>query len=168
MAKPKLSVTFNGKIIGTRSTDRLYTNVVVLADFDAEVLRKSHAASWENGWRASCIDTIVWHRKMVSVGPGGAVHVTGSARPWSYQLSPGDYVKHVAYVCGLTDDQLLEREQDNHFRRGEESIVRMCERGCNVLSWHTSRDLACKAKDAARQHHDHYLILVAPVDRAKA
>jgi hypothetical protein len=159
----KLTVTRDGKLLGKRTTDRPYTHVVVLTKFNADAARREGARGWTTWGADACKKNIDYSRRMVKIGAGGTICVS-SARSWSYQQSQGDYDRHVAWLDGMTDDQIMGREAAASFGRCEKGIIERLAEGDKVLSWHSTRALADKAMSAAIEKHPAYTLMIMPVD----
>jgi hypothetical protein len=168
MAKPRLSVTFNGRVIGTRSTDRPYTHAVILTDFDEDAARRSFAAhstvdaDAKSGW-SFCrlrLDTPLGEIPKQTEVRDGRVKLC-----WSWPIEQRDKDSALKWLDGATTvEEFAAKLSAQSLARLEKYIALKKATGNCVLSWHSSRDLAFKAKDAARDKNPAYLTLVWEVD----
>ena len=141
MAKNKVSVSYNGKVIGTRQTDRNYTHALVLVDFDPSVLRARAEREWPEYGIANAKNM---HRH--------AVEAKESTYRYASAVTDEERTRYAA-IAARTVDECVAESRAKHFQRYEDMIARRREAGPAVLSYHMSRDLAFKAQAQARKTH---------------
>lgn len=156
MAKNKVTVTYNGKVIGTRQTDRTYTHALVLTDFDPSVLR----ARAEREWPAYGITSA---KNMHS----HAVEAKEPTYRYASVVSAEERAR-MAAVAAMPLEDYVAQCRVAHFERYEKLIAHRAAQGSVVLSYHMSRDLAFKAQAQANKTHGEYLVLVEPTDQYRA
>ena len=148
----KLTVTHNGKLIGKRTTDRVYTHVVALTNFNADAFRKV----WADEWEKFGIDN----------AKGGHRHA-GNARLTTYKyasvVSDAERAKYER-IHATPLDQYIEEQRVAHFARVEKSVVDLQTKGDFVQSFAGRLDLAMKAC----KPHPYYTAIVLPVDQKSA
>jgi hypothetical protein len=152
MAKRKITVSFNGKVIGTRQTDRTYTHALVLTDFDPVVFRARRAREWQAYGIANAQSS---HRH--------AVVAKEPTYKYASVVSPAERA-NCERIAALSLDAYVAQAHADSLKRDEAWISKKISQGAQVLSYHGSRDLAFKAQAAARSVHTEYLVLVEPVD----
>lgn len=152
MAQPKLTVTLEGRVIGTRRTDRKYTHVVALTAFDVAVFRKVCAEA-RKGY-AKYRDRSDFDHAVAAASPTYryADQYDDAARARFQAIADAGFE---AYVAGRDAESVTNTEA---------SIVRRLAEGAAVLSWHGSEVLAAKARNAAVPLHASYRLVVLPVD----
>jgi hypothetical protein len=146
----KITVRFNGKIIGTRTTDRLYTHALVLIDFDPEVFRARDAADW-----------LKFGKTNAKEGHRHAVEAKEPNYRYASVVSNEERARY-ALVAARSVEQHVAAEHAARLQRLEAHIDRLISAGTQVLSYHQGRDRAFKAQAAASKAHPAYLVLVEP------
>ena len=152
MAKRKIVVKFNGKIIGTRTTDRLYTHALVLVDFDPAVARARDKVDW-----------LVWGLRNAGSGHAHAIEASKPTYRYASVVSEKDRACYAA-TAALPVEEYISQTYAAHLQRLEEYISKCIPQGPAVLSYPTSRDLAFKAQSAASKNYPEYRVLVEPVE----
>jgi hypothetical protein len=166
----KLTFTWGGKVIGKRTTDRIYTHVVAMVDFDGEVLRRQYA---KHEAAANEMQTDSWKLyQLWQNTPLGVQSTEITTRygkrelQWPWPVSQENKNSAAKALAGCENLTLfLEMQAGMRALRLDKLVADMAERGNCVLSWHGTRDLAFKAQSAARDKHPAYLLLVEPVDK---
>lgn len=148
----KISVKFNGKTIGTRTTDRAYTHALVLADFNPGVAR----AEFDKEWREYGIAGARGSREY-------AIEAQSPTYRYANQITEGARAGY-ADIAAMTVEAYVAKCHADRLQRLEAFIVQKSTKGALVLSYHGSRDLAFKAQAAASKAHPAYLVLVEPVE----
>lgn len=154
MPKRKITVTYEGQVIGTRQTDRVYTHALVLIEFSAEALRARYVREWSaygiNNARSG-------HRHALE-----AQHLT-----YRFARGVSDAQRaHYAQVAATPLGQFIEDQHAAFNERAEEHIAALSTRGATVLSYHGSAERAHKALAAAQAVHSEYRVVIVPVDAA--
>lgn len=147
----KISVSFNGKIIGTRSTDRAYTHALVLHNFDPDMVRRLSDSAWRNDYADSARR---YHR-----------HAAEAALP-SYKYASVVSAKELAEyqrVAAMPLDIYVAEQHMQHLANVEKRIASTISRGASVLSYHGSYALAVKAKGSADKVQREFDVLIAEV-----
>lgn len=148
----KITVKFNGKVIGTRKTDRTYTHALVLTDYNPSAARDREAANW----RRFGAD---------NAKSGHAYAVVAQSKDYRYASVTSDTERaRYAEAAALSVDQYVAGRRVQSLNRLEEHINKCISKGAAVLSYHGSRELAFKAQAAASKTHPEYLVLVEPVE----
>lgn len=154
MAKPKITVSFNGTVIGSRRTDRPYTHALVLHDFDPEAVRKAAAREWpEYG---------------VQSATQSHAHAIESIKPdYKYaSVVRGDERLACERIAAMSLDEYIEECRARHFARYEKLIASRLAEGARVLSYHGRHDLALAALGQAQGAHLAYDVAIVAVDAA--
>lgn len=148
MATTKYAVRWNGKIIGTRGSNRTYTHALVLVDFDPEVVRQREERYWAN----SSKDLQNSHRY--------AIESFKNPSP----LSTAEDKERHAKIAAMSFEEYVGLRRLEHEARVKRLIDHGISKGAQVLSFAGSRELAFKAQAQARKNHPEYLVLVEPVE----
>lgn len=152
MAKRKITVKFNGKVIGTRTTDPAYTHALVLVDFDPAVVRARDAADW-----------LKWGKRNAVEGHRHAAEAALPTYRYAKVVSDKERAAYTA-AAALPVEQYIAQQHAYRLQRLEDHITRCISQGATVLSYHCSRDLAFKAQAAASKVHPEYRVMVEPVE----
>lgn len=147
MAQPKITVSFNGKIIGTRRTDRKYSHALVLTDFNEDVARGVEADQWRSYGKKQATNNHAYYIEQVA------------ANDFTYSDE-----HRARRVAALPVEEYVQEQRAAAFKRLNESIARRHDNGTVVLSYHGSAELALKAQAAAAKVHSEYTVRVVPVD----
>lgn len=145
MAQPKITVSLNGKVVGSRRTDHPYTHALVLHSFDPAKYR-AHCATLDRGDDSRRADH--------------AYFATEAATRYASDPTRARY----AAWAKMSVEEYIAADRASVAKRIEIDIARGVADGACVLSYHTRRELAIKAIDGARSSHPAYSVVVVTVD----
>lgn len=164
----KVQVLFNGAVIGTRTTDRVYTHALVLTDYNPDVSRRIAAAEVP-AWAAEDARTWAWLTMMATTPVGTVPTETrvqyGRTVPaWQWPVTQDDHDKAVANLAGASVEQYQARRRAERDAQLEGHIERALAAGSTVLSYCGRHDLALKAQAQAAKDHPEYTVRIAEVE----
>ncbi len=147
MAKPKITVSYLGAVIGTRSTDRKYTHAVIATDFRADDYRVLREREWQ--------DRLPGIKRLFA---GNAERVSPTYK-YASVISDAERARYAAeqiagefaFVAGM---------RAAHDKSVEQAVANP---KVHVISYHGSADLAHKAASAAWEAR-YWSIRVVPVN----
>lgn len=153
MAQRKITVSLNGKVIGSRRTDRTYTHALVLVDFDPAVFR----AHREREWRA-------YGEANAKASHRHAVVAKEPSYKYASVVSPAERANHERIAAMSLEDYVVHAHAEQ-LKNTEEWISKKISQGAQVLSYAGRPDLAEKRAAQARKDLTEYTVLIVPVDQ---
>jgi hypothetical protein len=150
-----------------RTSERPYTHAVV-GQYNLTLAREG---AQDKGWIKGDTKNWTWHKESAAMKPGDLIHVTGSARPWSYPMDEKAHGEHVAFMAANPDlDAYVAKLKAGRLARIDKEYGEGPLGPVVVLQWSMSlKNASTKIGEHSKYHGKVRVVECVPVEKkAKA